>query len=147
MALNTGSVVVPATSDTSDTRWPVRALISEDLPAFRLPNRPMCSRAERGVFGCSILIPPRTRRKRRVLSFSRVFLQQIHHTESGMRCQAQEGAVKSCIFFRNFPYFPGKELRTAGFFCYTGKRRWQKPGGRAGPDEKKQRCCAARKRG
>jgi hypothetical protein len=34
-----------------------------------------------------------------------------------MRCQAQEGAVKSCIFFRNFPYFPGKELRTAGFFA------------------------------
>jgi hypothetical protein len=59
-------------------------------------------------------IPPRTRR---VLSFSRVFLQQIHHTESVGRCQAAETGVKNCIFFRDFLYFGAKELRIAEFFA------------------------------
>ena len=32
-------------SETMDTRCPVRALIREDLPAFRLPKNPICSRS------------------------------------------------------------------------------------------------------
>ena len=37
IALYTGSVVVPGTSDTTAIDWPVTALTREDLPTFRLP--------------------------------------------------------------------------------------------------------------
>ena len=41
--LLTGSVVVPATSLTMAICWPVRALISDDLPTLRRPNSAMCT--------------------------------------------------------------------------------------------------------
>ena len=50
MGFSTGSVVVPATSETIDTAWRVIALSSEDLPTFRRPNNPMCRRSPFGVF-------------------------------------------------------------------------------------------------
>jgi len=49
MALNTGSVVVPRTSDTIARFCPVSALIRLDFPALRLPKIPICVRSEEGV--------------------------------------------------------------------------------------------------
>ena len=49
IALYTGSVVVPATSDTIDTLCPVKALIKEDLPLLRLPKKPIWSLLAFGV--------------------------------------------------------------------------------------------------
>ncbi len=40
----TGSVVVPATSETIATSCPARAFMSELFPLFRLPNIPICGR-------------------------------------------------------------------------------------------------------
>ena len=40
-AFSTGSVVVPATSETIEIFWLVSALMRELLPALRLPKRPM----------------------------------------------------------------------------------------------------------
>ena len=49
MDLNTGSVVVPRTSDTIARFCPVSALIRLDFPALRLPKIPICVRSEEGV--------------------------------------------------------------------------------------------------
>ena len=49
MALETGSVVVPLKSETMARSWPVMALIRDDFPAFRQPNRPMWIRSLEGV--------------------------------------------------------------------------------------------------
>ena len=49
MDLNTGSVVVPRTSETIARFCPVRALIRLDFPALRLPKIPICIRSEEGV--------------------------------------------------------------------------------------------------
>ena len=49
IAFLTGSVVVPATLDTTAKSCPVIALIRVDLPALRLPNIPMWVRSEEGV--------------------------------------------------------------------------------------------------
>ena len=49
IALSTGSVVVPGVSETSATSCPVKALIREDLPLFRLPKRAIWRRLELGV--------------------------------------------------------------------------------------------------
>ena len=49
IALNTGSVVVPATSLTSAMFCLVSALITLDLPAFLLPKIPMWTRIPLGV--------------------------------------------------------------------------------------------------
>ena len=37
IALYTGSVVVPGTSETTEIDWPVTALTRDDLPTLRLP--------------------------------------------------------------------------------------------------------------
>ena len=49
MALRTGSVVVPATSDTTETVWFVSAFTRLDLPALRTPKKTMCARSPEGV--------------------------------------------------------------------------------------------------
>ena len=49
IGFSTGSVVVPATSETIDTSCRVRAFSSDDLPTLRRPNRPMCRRNPLGV--------------------------------------------------------------------------------------------------
>ena len=49
MALRTGSVVVPFTSETTASSWPVTALTRLDFPAFRTPKNPMCVRSPDGV--------------------------------------------------------------------------------------------------
>ncbi len=49
MALRTGSVVVPATSETTASSCPVTALTRLDLPALRLPTNPMWTRSPEGV--------------------------------------------------------------------------------------------------
>ena len=49
MALLTGSVVVPFTSDTTARSCPVTALTTLDLPAFRRPKKPMWVRSPEGV--------------------------------------------------------------------------------------------------
>jgi hypothetical protein len=46
----TGSVVVPAISDTMAVSWPVNALIRELLPLFRRPNIPICGFVSRPLF-------------------------------------------------------------------------------------------------
>ena len=58
MALYTGSVVVPATSDTMEVFCPVRRFIRDDLPLFVLPKIPMWSLLAFGVeFNSAILKP------------------------------------------------------------------------------------------
>jgi len=49
IVLNTGSVVVPATADTSDISCLVIALITLLFPAFLLPKRPIWTRFALGV--------------------------------------------------------------------------------------------------
>ena len=57
IALLTGSVVVPATSDTMDTGWPTMAFSSDDLPLLHLPNRATQKRSALGVlFGVGLCI-------------------------------------------------------------------------------------------
>ena len=46
---DTGSVVVPGVSDTTDIGWLVKALIKLDLPAFLFPNIDICSLFALGV--------------------------------------------------------------------------------------------------
>ena len=48
-AFSTGSVVVPATLLTMEMFWLANALISDDFPALRLPNKPKCSLNPFGV--------------------------------------------------------------------------------------------------
>ena len=45
----TGSVVVPSTSDTTDSACPVTAFTRLDLPLFLLPKKPICTR-------CALLV-------------------------------------------------------------------------------------------
>ncbi len=59
MGFSTGSVVVPATSDTIETVCRVSAFRSEDLPTLRRPKIPMWSRSPLGV--CFMRRPPRVR--------------------------------------------------------------------------------------
>ena len=56
IGFSTGSVVVPATSETIDTCCRVKAFNSDDLPAFLRPNNPMCRRKPLGVF---LMVSPR----------------------------------------------------------------------------------------
>ena len=49
MGFSTGSVVVPANSETMDTFCRVMAFSRLDLPTFLRPKRPMCSRMPRGA--------------------------------------------------------------------------------------------------
>ena len=49
IGFSTGSVVVPAISETIETSCRVIAFSSDDLPALRRPNRPMCRRRPLGV--------------------------------------------------------------------------------------------------
>jgi hypothetical protein len=46
----TGSVVVPATSETTACSWPEIAFKRLDLPALRLPKMPMFTRSDEGVW-------------------------------------------------------------------------------------------------
>ena len=55
IGFSTGSVVVPATSETMETSCRVIAFNSDDLPALRRPNRPMCRRRPLGVFAWFII--------------------------------------------------------------------------------------------
>ena len=49
IAFCTGSVVVPLTSETTESAWPVTALTTLDLPALRRPKKPIWSRSPEGV--------------------------------------------------------------------------------------------------
>ena len=49
IGFSTGSVVVPATSETIETCCRVSAFSSDDLPTLRRPNRPMCRRKPLGA--------------------------------------------------------------------------------------------------
>ena len=49
IAFLTGSVVVPSTSDTTESSCPVIALTRLDLPAFLRPKNPICTRSLLGV--------------------------------------------------------------------------------------------------
>ena len=55
IGFSTGSVVVPATSDTIETSCRTSAFKSDDLPALRRPNRPMCRRRLLGV-DCIVML-------------------------------------------------------------------------------------------
>ena len=48
--LETGSVVVPGTSETIASAWLVSAFIRLDLPELRLPKIDMCTRSLDGVW-------------------------------------------------------------------------------------------------
>ena len=56
MALLTGSVVVPSTSETIARFWPVTALTRLDFPALRRPKKPMCTLFAEGVLFISFAI-------------------------------------------------------------------------------------------
>ena len=60
IAFSTVSVVVPQTGETTEIVCPATALIRLDLPAFRRPKKPMCTRLARGVWlrFCSISVSP-----------------------------------------------------------------------------------------
>ena len=59
MDFSTGSVVVPFTSETTESSWPVTALTTLDLPAFLRPKKPMCTRSAEGVsFKLMVAVPP-----------------------------------------------------------------------------------------
>ena len=64
MALYTGSVVVPFTSDTMARSWPVKALTRLDLPALRRPKKAMWTRSPAGVALRLMGIPPQKRKSR-----------------------------------------------------------------------------------
>ena len=49
IALRTGSVVVPATSETTASCWSVTAFTRLDLPALRTPKNAICTRSPLGV--------------------------------------------------------------------------------------------------
>ncbi len=49
MAFDTGSVVVPGRSETTEICWPVRALMRVDLPLLHRPKKAMCRRSDWGV--------------------------------------------------------------------------------------------------
>ena len=49
IGFSTGSVVVPATSETIETSCRTSAFSSDDLPALRRPNKPMWRRRPLGV--------------------------------------------------------------------------------------------------
>ncbi len=49
IGFSTGSVVVPAKSETIETSWRVIALSRLDLPTLRRPKMPMCRRMPRGA--------------------------------------------------------------------------------------------------
>ena len=49
MDFMTGSVVVPFTSETTASSWPVTALTTLDLPTLRQPKKPMWTRSAAGV--------------------------------------------------------------------------------------------------
>ena len=49
IAFDTGSVVVPLTSETTASSCPVTALTRLDLPAFLHPKNPICTRFAEGV--------------------------------------------------------------------------------------------------
>ena len=49
IALETGSVVVPAMSETMARSCPVIALMRLDFPALRLPKMPICTRSALGA--------------------------------------------------------------------------------------------------
>ena len=54
----TGSVVVPFTSETTESSWLVKALTTLDLPAFLRPKKPMCTLSAEGVLFRLMCIPP-----------------------------------------------------------------------------------------
>ena len=57
MALLTGSVVVPFTSDTTASSCPVTLFTILDFPAFLLPKKPICTRSADGVSFIPIIYP------------------------------------------------------------------------------------------
>ena len=61
IGFSTGSVVVPATSETIETFCRVSAFSSDDLPTFRRPKMPMCSRKLLGVPRISVVFSFRER--------------------------------------------------------------------------------------
>ena len=66
IGFSTGSVVVPAISETIETSCRVIAFSSDDLPALRRPNRPMCRRRPLGVLmrlqdACAMMLQSRIR--------------------------------------------------------------------------------------
>ena len=66
----TGSVVVPFTSETTESSWLVKALTTLDLPAFLRPKKPMCTLSAEGVlFRLMVAVPPFTGRIEMYLSF------------------------------------------------------------------------------
>src|SRR5699024_3946773 len=58
MALRTGSVVVPLTSETTARSWPVTRFTRLDFPTFLLPKKPICSRSPEGVSFIPIILSP-----------------------------------------------------------------------------------------
>jgi len=72
MGFSTGSVVVPACSETMDTCCRVIALSRLDLPTFRLPNRLMWRRRPLGALA-AMADPPsllgRVRYARRLMGW------------------------------------------------------------------------------
>ena len=58
IAFLTGSVVVPSTSDTTESSCPVTAFTRLDLPAFLRPKKPICMRSLLGVSFNPILCLP-----------------------------------------------------------------------------------------
>ena len=100
MAFLTGSVVVPFTSETSDSACPVTALTRLDLPALRMPKKPMCSRSEDGTLVRLIRIPPQNLKSRRLeLRMASMFSLAITRTLSlGMRASSLSIISKPTFF-------------------------------------------------
>ena len=80
IAFETGSVVVPGTSLTIATSWPVKAFTSVDLPAFLGPKNAMRSLFAEGVSCISAIAAYYTkfRGSRLVARGSRLFGKQPH---------------------------------------------------------------------
>ena len=70
MALDTGSVVVPLTSETMARSWPVKALTRLDFPALRRPKKAIWTRSPEGV-ALRLMALPQKRKSRCPCSISR----------------------------------------------------------------------------
>ena len=101
----TGSVVVPSTSDTTDSACPVTAFTRLDLPLFLLPKKPICTRCALLVSFSPILFPPfyQNRKSRCPFSILTRFFSTISRTFS-------RGILASCsrISFSPFALVSGE---------------------------------------
>ena len=104
MALRTGSVVVPFTSETTASSWPVTALTRLDFPALRAPKKPMCVRSPDGV-SFRFMLPPLLNEKTavpqtRVQRYTKSVPLWLVHLVFRLKCQFRRQGMWDSIQFR-----------------------------------------------